>query len=85
MFVATKQDNMEKTKNRERFERVASNRVQRIIDTISLLGNCSNRSNYEYTKDDVELMFREIGKAVRDVRNIFQNELDKSNKTGFRF
>lgn len=76
---------MEKSKNRERFERVASNRVQRIIDTIALLGNCSNRSNYEYTKDDVELMFREIGKALRDARNTFQNELDKSNKIGFRF
>ena len=39
---------------RERFKRVAENRTNRIIESIRLLGNCSNRSNYEYTEEDVK-------------------------------
>ena len=45
---------MEKTEKRQRFEKVASNRVQRILDTLQLLKNCSNRNNYEYNEADVD-------------------------------
>ena len=76
---------MIKSKNRERFERVASSRVQRVIDTLSLLSNCSNRNNYEYTSGDVELMFNAINKALRDARATFNNELDKGERRGFSF
>ena len=54
---------MEKSLKRQRFEKVASNRVQKILDFLNLLQNCSNRNNYEYTEDDVEHMFSEIQKA----------------------
>lgn len=76
---------MAKSEKRERFEKVASNRVQRIIDTLNLLKNCSNRSNYEYSKDDVELMFHSIGKAMREAKAAFVNELDSTEKRGFSF
>ena len=39
--------------NRERFVRIAEARTQKIIDMIELLGNCSNKYNYEYTQKDV--------------------------------
>ena len=45
---------MAKSEKRERFEKVAANRVQRVIDTLGLLKNCSNRNNYEYSEQDVE-------------------------------
>lgn len=76
---------MANTEKRERFEKVASNRVQRIIDTLNLLKNCSNRSNYEYSAADVELMFHSIGKAMRDAKASFINELESSEKRGFSF
>lgn len=44
----------------ERFKRVAENRTNKIIDQIRLLGNCSNRSNYEYTEEDVKKIFAAI-------------------------
>lgn len=57
---------------RERFENVASNRVQRILDTLQLLQNCSNKNNYEYTEK----------RCREDVfRNIF---CSKSSQTGIR-
>ena len=76
---------MEKSEKRLRFEKVASNRVQKIIDYLNLLKNCSNRNNYEYTEDDVEHMFTEIQKAFKESRNSYNIELSKNNKSGFSF
>lgn len=70
---------------RNRFEKVASNRVQKIIDFIGLLGNCANKNNYEYTDKDVELMFKEINRVLKETRILYDKELNKSGKTGFKF
>lgn len=70
---------------RNRFEKVASNRVQRIIDFIELLGNCANKNNYEYTDKDVELMFREINRALKETKILYDKELNKTGKAGFKF
>lgn len=77
---------MANTSKRERFEKVAAARVQRIISTLELLQNCSNRNNYEYSDRDVNLMFDEISKSLKEARNAFNSELSKlNNKEGFSF
>lgn len=55
---------MKETK-RERFQRIATNRTNRIIDQLRLLGNCSNRSNYEYTEEEVKKIFSAIESEVK--------------------
>lgn len=70
---------------RNRFENVASNRVQRILDTLQLLQNCSNKNNYEYTEKDVDRMFSEISSAVKAARQAYVRELNKGNKSDFKF
>ena len=76
---------MPKTEKRLRFEKVAGNRVQRVLDTLQLLKNCSNRNNYEYYETDVEQMFSEISKVLRDTRSAYVGELNKVSKKGFAF
>lgn len=76
---------MAKTEKRQRFEKVAGNRVQKVLDTLQLLKNCSNRNNYEYSEADVELMFSEIAKALKDARAAYSGELNKLSKKGFTF
>lgn len=76
---------MAKTEKRQRFEKVAGSRVQKVLDTLQLLKNCSNRNNYEYTESDVEQMFSEISKALKDSRAAYTSELHKANKQGFTF
>ena len=77
---------MEENTRRKRFKKVAANRVQRIIDSLNLLQNCSNRRNYEYDEEDVSHMFEEISKSLRDAKAVFANELKKENgKSGFTF
>ena len=57
---------MEESSKRKRFTKVATNRVQKIINYLDLLQNCSNRNNYEYDEEDVNHMFDEINKAIRN-------------------
>lgn len=77
---------MAETARRARFTKVASARVTKIINYLGLLQNCSNRNNYEYDSEDVELMFAEISKALREAKAAYSNELSKhSGKSGFTF
>lgn len=76
---------MSKTEKRQRFEKVAGNRVQKILDTFQLLKNCSNRNNYDYSDKDVEQMFTELSKALKESRAAFANELHKADRQGFTF
>lgn len=76
---------MEKSAKRLRFEKVASGRVQRVLDTLQLIQNCSNRNNYEYEEADVERMFSEINKAVKDAHAAYSKELNRSKRQGFSF
>lgn len=76
---------MAKSDKRLRFEKVASNRVQRVLDTLTLLQNCSNRNNYEWDENDVDRMFSEISKKLKETKAVFSNELNKTEKHGFSF
>ncbi len=49
----------------ERFKRVASKRTNEILEKIRILGNCSNKSSYEYTEEEVNKIFSEIDKQLK--------------------
>lgn len=51
-----------------RFKRVAENRTNKIIEQIRLLGNCANRSNYQYSEDEVERIFVAIEKELNETK-----------------
>ena len=76
---------MAKSEKRQRFEKVAGSRVQKVLDTLQLLKNCSNRNNYEYSESDVDQMFSEISKALKDSRAAYVSELHKAKKQGLTF
>ena len=57
----------------ERFQRLAEQRVNAILDKLRLLGQLSNKSNYEYTDAQVELIFKAIQKEVNDTKSNFRN------------
>ena len=77
---------MAESTKRVRFTKVASTRVSKILNYLTLLQNCANRNNYEYDAEDVEQMFSEITKLVRETKNVYLNELGKqNNKGGFTF
>ena len=52
----------------DKFVRLAEARTNKIIDTLQLLGNCSNTSVYEYTQDEVEEIFQAIVEPEKATR-----------------
>lgn len=70
------------TKN-EKFVRIASPRVNAVIDKLDILSNCAS-SNYEYTEEQVENMFQAIRDAVDNCYAQFQPKV-KSEKEKFTF
>ncbi|HHT82099.1 MAG TPA: hypothetical protein GX003_01485 [Acholeplasmataceae bacterium] len=67
------------TKN-EKFKRIAENRVNRIIDQIRVLGNLSNTSNYEYSMDEVNQIFKTIEVELANTKEMFELANEKRFK-----
>ena len=61
---------MEETRH-ERFRRVASKRTNEILEKIRILGNCSNKSSYEYTEEEVNKIFYEFDKQLKLIKAKF--------------
>ena len=74
-----------KSLRRERFENVAARRTQKILDLLDILGNCSNKSNYEYTDEDVRKMFSSIKDKMKNTEAAFGNAINRSEKNKFKF
>lgn len=71
------------TKN-ERFKRLAESRANVIIQKIRLIGNLSNRRNYEYTKKEVDELFRAIESELKSTKRLFELEMEKT-EASFKF
>lgn len=56
---------------RERFKRLAEYRTNEVLKRLRVLGNCSNRSAYEYTEEEVNKIFLEIERRVKEVKAKF--------------
>lgn len=74
---------MSESKN-EKFVRIAEARTNKIIDMIRLLGNCSNRSTYDYSKDDVRKIFGAIESELKIAKMKFDAPEDSSSKFKLR-
>jgi hypothetical protein len=61
-----------KQENRsERFKRLATKRTNDILEKIRILGNCSNKSSYEYTEEEINKIFAEIEKQLKFIKSKF--------------
>lgn len=59
-------------KKAERFVRIAERRTQRVLDSLRLLGQCSNRRSYAYTDAQVNRILREIRNRLRETEQDFK-------------
>lgn len=63
---------------REKFVRLAENRVNNALKQIQLICNLSNTSVYDYTKEDVDLIIKTLKNAIYDVEKSFKSETTTS-------
>lgn len=66
----------------DRFQRIAEQRTNAVIDKLRLLAQVSNTKNYSYSSEQVNTVFRAINKAVREAREQFDQD---SPRTRFKF
>jgi hypothetical protein len=55
----------------DKFRRLAESRVKRALNDIRLIGNLSNRNNYDYTSEEVDKIFRALDSELKQVRARF--------------
>lgn len=56
---------------RERFKKLATKRTNEVLYRLKVLGNCSNRQLYDYDEKDIEKIFSEIEKKVKEAKGKF--------------
>lgn len=66
-------DQIKETK-RDKFVRLAEQRVNNILEQFRKLGNLSNTKNYEYDEEDVEKIFKELNKTLRKTKALFNEK-----------
>jgi hypothetical protein len=56
---------------RDRFKRFATARTNIVLKRLKVLGNCSNRQIYEYDEQDIDKVFSEIERKVKETKAKF--------------
>lgn len=56
---------------RQRFVRLAEARTNKILEMMRLLGNCSSKSNYDYTDEDIKKIFTALERELKNTKNRF--------------
>ena len=74
----------EETKE-DKFHRIASARTSKVLDSLRILGHCSNLSTYEYTEVEVDKMFTAIRRKLDSIENNFREKLSKNQEVDFKF
>ena len=63
--------------SRDRFKRLATHRTNAVLQKLKVLGNCANRHAYEYSEDEVDKIFSEIDRKLKEVKSKFHFPKDK--------
>lgn len=64
-------DNKNKLKA-ERFKKLAETRTNNVLKSLKILGNCANRSLYDYNDEEVRKIFRAINEKIEETKGKFK-------------
>ncbi len=69
-----------KNDKKERFKRLAVYRTNEVLKRLRVLGNCANRSAYEYSEEEINKIFSEIDRKTKETKAKFHFNKDKEFK-----
>ena len=58
-------------KRHDNFKRLATARTNGVLRRLKILGNCSNRSHYDYDEEEVNKIFSEVERKVKEAKAKF--------------
>lgn len=62
----------------QRFKRIATYRTNEVLDKLRLLGNLSNRTNYDYSEEEVNKIFAAIDNQLKTIKAKFHSPKRKN-------
>jgi len=65
--------------SREKFVQLAEKRVTKALKDIHLIGNLSNKNNYEYTDVDSKKIIIALENAIKTVKKRFEEHSTEEN------
>ena len=74
---------MVREQDRSKFVKLASMRVSKTLKDIQLIGNLANRSNYDYTDEDVAKIFKALSEEIAACRKRFDLSKKKNGAAKF--
>lgn len=80
MFKKSKPKIDRRVVKEELFKKIASRRVQEILDKMRLLRNCANKGNYYYTNEQVRKIFSAIDDEWKKVKSEFNKGKNKNKE-----
>jgi hypothetical protein len=69
---------------RDRFVELGQARVTKAAQTLRLIGNLSNRNNYEYSEDDVQKILSALDAEMKLLKAKFHTAMSKRAKDEFK-
>lgn len=63
----------------QRFKRIATYRTNEVLNKLRLLGNLSNKANYDYTDEEIIKIFSAIDSQLRTVKAKFSSSRKRKN------
>jgi len=73
-FENKNESNIQKSSQRERFEKLAESRVNKALDAMRIVSNLANKNNYEYSEDEAKAIYAALESEARSVRTRFEQE-----------
>lgn len=65
---------------REKFVRLAENRMNNVLKGIDLLGNLANSNNYDFTQEDLTKIVKTLKSAVNDLEKTYDSSTTKNKR-----
>jgi len=78
--MSSKSASASKNPKRDNFVRLAESRVTRAIESLRIIGNLSNRSNYEYNEDDIKKIINTLQEELNSLKNQFKVRGSQTSK-----
>ena len=83
MYVGTMIKPITPKSKEQRFQEVASKRVNNVLSSLRSLQKCSNKNNYTYSPAQVKKMLSALQAELDNTKRAFDE--DKASKSEFRF
>lgn len=74
---------MVRENDREKFVKLAEMRVNKALKAIQLIGNLSNRSNYDYTDTDISKIFKVLSDELSNCKRRFEQSRKRQDHNRF--